>query len=430
MAGWARRADVIKQFIAMGRIAHLKNSSNGAEIFLVGTAHVSAKSAEEVEEVIGIVKPDIVAVELCEERAKKLLAGYHDTSLFQKVQEFMKFPGGLKQKVVHLALSASYQAMREAGLEPGKEFKVAMEEAKARRAGILLIDQRYDVTISKLTKAIRIRDVINLLGIAGADMEQIVEGLSSGNLIESIEKLKRRDAVRKLTSFMDRTFPSAVRVMLHERDEYMTRQLLTCEGKEPKAARDDYSLDLSCQKSCLDNKKYRNKYGQVATFSISSQRCRLEPRVGGLDGPDHGVTPEKLLIVGAIFRRKDSMRKSSARAACSTMLRSDSDLSELMRTGTENLAEEDLAMGLSAAKGSDLAVLGTVTLACSATTSNFDAGACANLSEPLLIFSQGFADMHTWPLQLAHSKREEMEYIQHKKVAMLLTCEKTRRRMD
>ncbi|XP_024540151.1 traB domain-containing protein isoform X1 [Selaginella moellendorffii] len=145
MAGWARRADVIKQFIAMGRIAHLKNSSNGAEIFLVGTAHVSAKSAEEVEEVIGIVKPDIVAVELCEERAKKLLAGYHDTSLFQKVQEFMKFPGGLKQKVVHLALSASYQAMREAGLEPGKEFKVAMEEAKARRAGILLIDQRYDV---------------------------------------------------------------------------------------------------------------------------------------------------------------------------------------------------------------------------------------------------------------------------------------------
>ncbi|XP_002979246.2 traB domain-containing protein isoform X2 [Selaginella moellendorffii] len=190
MAGWARRADVIKQFIAMGRIAHLKNSSNGAEIFLVGTAHVSAKSAEEVEEVIGIVKPDIVAVELCEERAKKLLAGYHDTSLFQKVQEFMKFPGGLKQKVVHLALSASYQAMREAGLEPGKEFKVAMEEAKARRAGILLIDQRYDVTISKLTKAIRIRDVINLLGIAGADMEQIVEGLSSGNLIESIEKLK------------------------------------------------------------------------------------------------------------------------------------------------------------------------------------------------------------------------------------------------
>ena len=35
-----------------GSISYLRNSTNGAEVYLVGTAHVSAKSAEQVREVI------------------------------------------------------------------------------------------------------------------------------------------------------------------------------------------------------------------------------------------------------------------------------------------------------------------------------------------------------------------------------------------
>lgn len=42
------------------------------QIFLVGTAHVSRSSAEEVRELIRVVQPTTVMVELCEKRAERL----------------------------------------------------------------------------------------------------------------------------------------------------------------------------------------------------------------------------------------------------------------------------------------------------------------------------------------------------------------------
>ena len=50
---------------------------NGAEIYLIGTAHVSAKSALEVERVIRAVKPSTVMVELDKERATRLMVRRH-----------------------------------------------------------------------------------------------------------------------------------------------------------------------------------------------------------------------------------------------------------------------------------------------------------------------------------------------------------------
>ncbi len=46
--------------------------SGDMQIFLVGTAHVSRNSAEEVRELIHVVKPTTIMVELCRKRADKL----------------------------------------------------------------------------------------------------------------------------------------------------------------------------------------------------------------------------------------------------------------------------------------------------------------------------------------------------------------------
>ncbi|KAJ7282198.1 hypothetical protein O6H91_Y355600 [Diphasiastrum complanatum] len=109
-----------------GRVSYLRNPESGAELFLVGTAHVSSKSAEEVREVIHKVKPDIVAIELCEERARNLMRGADNITLnFRQVlRELMKYPGGWGQKILHLFFKVFYQMMRDAGFEPGMEFKV------------------------------------------------------------------------------------------------------------------------------------------------------------------------------------------------------------------------------------------------------------------------------------------------------------------
>ncbi|KAI3877281.1 hypothetical protein MKX03_024216 [Papaver bracteatum] len=45
-----------------GKVVLLKNSNNGAQIYLIGTIHVSKQSAETVKKVIDYVMPDVVAV--------------------------------------------------------------------------------------------------------------------------------------------------------------------------------------------------------------------------------------------------------------------------------------------------------------------------------------------------------------------------------
>ena len=50
-------------------MSYLRNLSNGDEVYLVGTAHISRKSADEVRHVIRSVRPDTVFLELCDARA-------------------------------------------------------------------------------------------------------------------------------------------------------------------------------------------------------------------------------------------------------------------------------------------------------------------------------------------------------------------------
>ena len=55
-------------------MSYLRDLRSGSEVYLVGTAHISRKSADEVRSVIRSVKPDVVFVELCRARADAMRA--------------------------------------------------------------------------------------------------------------------------------------------------------------------------------------------------------------------------------------------------------------------------------------------------------------------------------------------------------------------
>ena len=54
------------------RRTFVRSTASEKEIFLVGTSHVSKRSAQETEDTIRLIKPDVIAVELCEERLDQL----------------------------------------------------------------------------------------------------------------------------------------------------------------------------------------------------------------------------------------------------------------------------------------------------------------------------------------------------------------------
>lgn len=63
------------------------------EYILIGTAHVSKQSAEQVKEVIEAEKPDAVCVELDEQRYQSIMAGnsWKDMDIFSVIKQKKSF---------------------------------------------------------------------------------------------------------------------------------------------------------------------------------------------------------------------------------------------------------------------------------------------------------------------------------------------------
>ena len=88
--------------------------------YVVGTAHVSQKSVDDVKATIDAVHPDVVCVELCKARYDALTkdSAFRDLDVFKVVRE-----GKTLYLLGHLAL-ASYQRRIGAslGVQPGAEL--------------------------------------------------------------------------------------------------------------------------------------------------------------------------------------------------------------------------------------------------------------------------------------------------------------------
>lgn len=81
------------------------------QIFLVGTAHVSKASAEEVRQLIRAVQPQAVMLELCAGRAARLRSGAAgDQEFLQQMLGGLAAPGNsFSQKLVQLSLPLMYR---------------------------------------------------------------------------------------------------------------------------------------------------------------------------------------------------------------------------------------------------------------------------------------------------------------------------------
>lgn len=217
-------------------MSYLRNPRNGAQVYLVGTAHVSVKSADQVREVIQRVRPDRVAVELCQERAKNLMSDNPQRkgkTPLQQLQELFNLPGGLGQKLIGFWMKSMYELIRNTGVEPGKEFRIAMEEAQRLNAEILYIDQNVHETIKRLRDVITIWDVLKMLKNPNQHLDtypSFMKDMEHRDFEETVERVKTRENVREMMTWMEQSFPALVKVMVHERDQLMVKRLLECEG--------------------------------------------------------------------------------------------------------------------------------------------------------------------------------------------------------
>merc|ERR1711913_46810 len=122
---------------------------DGAIVYLIGTNHASETSAHEVADLIRNVQPDFAVLELCEGRAKLL---YQDEKTLTEGLQ-----GSEKGFTLDFGsnLRKMYKSISKLEILPGREFRVAYEEAKKiSGCEVLLGDIPSEMTVEKMNRSL------------------------------------------------------------------------------------------------------------------------------------------------------------------------------------------------------------------------------------------------------------------------------------
>src|SRR5690349_7512349 len=196
-------------------------SRGDTTFYVVGTAHVSQKSVDDVRTTIDAVQPDVVCVELCKARFDALTkdSAFRDLDVFKVVRE-----GKTLYLLAHLALS-SYQRRIGAslGVQPGAELVTATKTAAKRNIPVELIDRDINVTLKRTWRNLGVWRRLTLLwGLLGGsegddDAEVVTEA--------TVENLKEPKALYEMLTELGRAVPEIKGPLVDERDQYLVSKM-------------------------------------------------------------------------------------------------------------------------------------------------------------------------------------------------------------
>jgi pheromone shutdown protein TraB len=194
----------------------------GVTYHIIGTAHVSAQSVDEVRSVIRRLAPDVVAVELCKPRYEALSQerAFRDLNIFKVIRE-----GRTLYLLAHMAL-ASYQRRMGAalGVKPGAELLAAVEAGKAAGARVELIDREINLTLKRTWANIGFWKRSMLLSslVVGEEEDKNGQPVTA----ESIEQLKDQKALSSMLDELAKALPEVKGPLIDERDRYMASKMV------------------------------------------------------------------------------------------------------------------------------------------------------------------------------------------------------------
>ncbi|SDJ34854.1 TraB/GumN family protein [Salimicrobium halophilum] len=193
------------------------------EVILIGTAHVSKASAEQVREVIERENPDSVCVELDEQRYQSIIDGnqWKNTDIFQII----------KQKkatllLMNLAISSFQKRMAEQfGIKAGQEMMQGIESAEETGAELVLADRNIQLTFARIWGNLGFKGKAKL-------MLSLFAGIFSKETIteEELEKMKQQDMLDAMLEDFTENFPKLKKPLIDERDQYLAEKIRTAPG--------------------------------------------------------------------------------------------------------------------------------------------------------------------------------------------------------
>ncbi len=210
------------------------------EIHIIGTAHVSQKSVDEVRETVDAVNPDVIAIELDQGRfatLKKQMkeeeeakAGISSDDTDAKAPEVKSILSGNVMVMIVQWLLAYVQRKIgfNVGVEPGAEMKEAIRLAEERGIRLMLIDRDINTTLARFWGGMRLREKIKLIwvllrSVTGDDDE--VDELDA----VTVDSLTNQDMIDAALKEFHQFSPAGAHALIDERDAYLAHGVVALE---------------------------------------------------------------------------------------------------------------------------------------------------------------------------------------------------------
>lgn len=193
-------------------------------ILLIGTAHVSQHSVDLVREVINAELPDSVCIELDDNRFQAL----SDEKRWQRLDLKTVIRNRQLSTLMISIMMASYQKKLgdNLGVSPGAELLAAARTAESNGIPIHFCDRDIRITLRRAWKSTSLFRKFYLLSSLIAGMfysEEIDE--------KKLEELKNQDVLTELMAEMGDSLPEMKRVLIDERDIFMSEKIRLTHGK-------------------------------------------------------------------------------------------------------------------------------------------------------------------------------------------------------
>lgn len=196
----------------------------GRTITLIGTAHVSKESVEEVENTIKELKPDCVAIELDEKRAESI----RNPDKFRQLDiiKVLKNHEGFLMMANLILASFQRRMGMNVGVKPGDEMLAAINVADQLGIPSVMVDRPIQTTLKRAWAKNSFWGKMKLLAslLSSAFSKEEIAS-------DEIENLKNSSEMDSMMNELSEYMPVIKQVLIDERDNYLAAKIWSASGK-------------------------------------------------------------------------------------------------------------------------------------------------------------------------------------------------------
>jgi pheromone shutdown-related protein TraB len=195
------------------------------EIYVVGTAHVSAESVEDVKATVDAVGPDSICIELCAARHKALVQkdNWKKMDIFKVIKEKRAL-----FLLAQLILNSFYTRLgKQLKVQPGAEMIEGMRQADRIGAELVLADRDIEITLKRVWGYLNLWNKLVMIS-------QLMASFFVGGSIDSelVEEMKSKDQLENIMEAFTDSFPEVKKRLIDERDIYLSQKIRIAPGKK------------------------------------------------------------------------------------------------------------------------------------------------------------------------------------------------------